>query len=76
MEKTVKIRITVMETRMLEKDIEVSESEYNALLGDGDEPSKVLEEMYADVHDSKYASTEYDYQVINWDTDKLVVPFD
>ena len=75
MEKTVNIRITVMETRMLEKDVEVSESEYNALLGDGDEPSKVLEEMYADV-DSKYASTEYDYQVINRDTDKLVVPFD
>lgn len=72
---TVNIRITVMETRMLEKDVEISESEYNALLGNGDEPSKVLEEMYADVYDSKYASTEYDYQVFNRDTDKLVVPF-
>lgn len=58
-----KIAITMVKTRVLRKEFEVSDEEYNKLNDDGDLDSECLNEMFSDIADSKYASTEYDYAV-------------
>jgi len=73
--KTRKVRIAVKETRVLTADVEVSEEEYLALQGDGDD-TPTLDEMYRDVVDSKYAESEYDYFLYDYETDKVIVDFD
>ena len=73
--KTHKITITMVETRTLQKEFEVSDEEYNTLNGDGDLDSECLNEMFSDIVDSKYASTEYDYAVYDQDIDKEIVSF-
>jgi len=70
-----KVRITVTETRVLQKDVDVTEEEYNELLGDCDDTPEMLKKLYEELLDSKRASTEYDYAVYDYKTDKNVVDF-
>lgn len=71
-----KVILTVKETRILQRECEIPDEEYDFLLGDGKiDNSPTLDEMFCDVVDSKHADTEYDYQVYNVAEDKLVVDF-
>ena len=66
-----KVEITVVQTRVLQREFEVSDEVYDFLNG----ISQSLNEMFNDVVDSKYASTEYDYAVKDCKTGEMLVDF-
>ena len=66
-----KVQITVVQTRMLQREFEVSDEAYDFLNG----VSQSLNEMFNDVVDSKYASEEYDYAVKDCETGEMIVNF-
>ena len=66
-----KVQITVVQTKVLQREYEVSDEVYDFLNG----VSQSLNEMFNDVVDSKYASTEYDYAIKDCETGEIMIDF-
>ena len=66
-----KVEITVVQTRVLQREFEVSDQAYDFL----NSISQSLNDMFNDVVDSKYSSTEYDYAVKDCETGEMMIDF-